>query len=131
MSVSIFEFQVTVPAGTTVASHWSQAMTFPVSDVVEVDILVPPGPRGQVGFALGSSGSQCYPYTPGTWIVTDDAKMVWQLEEAIDSGSWQLFAYNLGTYPHTIYLTFQTNPSAPVPTSTAPITALVGATISM
>ncbi len=129
MSTSIFEFQVTVPHGTTVADAWSQAMSFPVGEVVEVDILVPPGPRGQMGFALGAAGNPVYPYTAGTWIITDDAKIVWQLEQAIDSGAWELFAYNLGTYDHTVYITFQTNPPAPPVTSTAPIAALVGSTV--
>ena len=129
MATSIFSFQAKIPAGTPVASPVTVALTMPSTEVVEVDIIVPPGPRGVMGFALGAAGQQVYPYKPGSWIITDNDKLVWQLEDAIDSGAWELIGYNTGAYDHTVYITFQTNPVQEAPTSSTPIAGLTGSTV--
>lgn len=67
---------------------------------------IPPGPRGLVGFALGSAGQNIIPYNNGQWIIADDDTINWPLEDYLDSGAWQLQGYNLGQYDHTIYLRF-------------------------
>ena len=129
MSTSILSFQATIPHGTPVASPKTIALTMPSTEVVEVDIIVPPGPRGQMGFALGAAGQQVYPYVLGSWIITDNDKIAWPLENAIDSGAWELIGWNTGAYDHTVYITFQTNPVQEAPTSTAPIVGVVGSTV--
>lgn len=63
-----------------------------------------------MGFSIGSSGQQIIPYGIGEYIVTDDEKMEWALEQQIDSGSWELFGYNTGDFDHTVYITFLVNP---------------------
>ena len=106
MAREIQRFAVIIPAGTTKAAALAFNLAMPARVVEEVEIVVPPGPRGEVGFQLGSSGSQIIPSTPGQFVVTDDEIIHWPLEGQIDSGAWQMIAYNTGTFNHTIEVRF-------------------------
>lgn len=107
MAQEIREFLVTVPAGTTKAAPFKQSIAFPARTVVAVSYRVPPGPSGLMGWALTSAGTPVIPIQPGTYIVTDNQFATWDLEGYLDSGNWQVTAYNTGLYPHTVHLTFQ------------------------
>src|SRR5262245_28932405 len=99
-------------------------MRMPARVVGEVEVLVPPGPRGEVGFRIGSSGVQLLPIQLGTWIVTDNEIIHWPLEGQHDSGSWELTAYNTGQFPHTITVRFLVDLVAgPKPAGAVPISA--------
>lgn len=106
MAREIRAFQVVVPAGTTKAAGWSQDVSFPPREVVQVEIRIPPGPRGEMGFSLGSGGVPVLPSNAGGWVVADDQDIVWPLDGQWNSGAWSVQAYNTGQYDHTIYLTF-------------------------
>lgn len=106
MAREVQAFQVTIPAGTAKASPQTTALTMPARIVREVEVLVPPGPRGNVGFQLAMAGNQLLPYTAGTFLVTDNEVLRWPLEGYPDSGAWQLIAYNTGIFDHTLYLRF-------------------------
>lgn len=106
MAKEIRSFNPTVPAGTAIDAGWSYDLTMPTRQVDLIQVRVPPGPAGHVGFAIGSAGQPIIPYNPGEWIVTDDEVIEWPLEGQFDSGAWQLFAYNTGTYNHTLYIRF-------------------------
>lgn len=116
----VYSFDVTVPAGTPASARWSQAINFPSADVSQIEIRVPPGPRGCLGFALGSSGTPVIPYNADQWIVTDDERIVWGVTDQFDSGAWEVFAYNTGTLPHTIYVRFLCDPTAGATATTVP-----------
>ena len=127
MSYEVREFQVTVPAGTTQAAPQVTALTMPARVIDRVRVRVPPGPRGTVGWALGSGGQPVLPWNAGAWIVADDEHIDWALQGQIDSGAWQLIAYNTGTYAHTLYITFLVDPpqlvSGIAPAPTMPLSA--------
>lgn len=110
MAREIRNFTVSVPIGTTIAAPQVTALTMPARQVRGIRVRVPPGPRGAVGFALGASGVAVLPWGPGEWMVADDEAIEWPLDGQITSGAWQLRAYNLGDYPHTLYVTFQLDP---------------------
>jgi hypothetical protein len=78
----------------------------PARTVKAIRVRVPPGPRGEVGFAIGSAGVPIYPSAAGTWVIADDEIVEWPLVGAIDSGAWQLIAYNTGTYAHTLHISY-------------------------
>lgn len=59
-----------------------------------------------MGWALTSAGTPVIPIQAGAYIVTDNQSATWQLEGYLDSGNWQVTAYNTGLYDHTVYLTF-------------------------
>jgi hypothetical protein len=106
MAIEIRPFTVTIPAGTTIASGFTAALSMPARVVSQIDVRVPPGPRGEVGFGIGNSGVIVIPYGGASYIVTDDETLVFALENEIDSGAWQFFGYNTGSYDHTIRLYF-------------------------
>lgn len=106
MAAEVQRFAVTIPAGTLKSAPLAFSLSMPPRTITEVEIVVPPGPRGEVGFQLGFSGSQLIPYTAGQFFVTDDEKITWKVEGMPDSGAWQMIAYNTGTYPHTIEIRF-------------------------
>lgn len=108
MPTEIHEFSVVVPASTPVASPLIFNLNFPPRIVEQIEVQVPPGPRGEVGFAVGQAGTPIFPYEPGTWVVTDDRTLVWDIVDANTSGAWQLFAYNTGSFNHTLYIRFRT-----------------------
>lgn len=107
MTQEVREFPVTVPAGTAAGNPLVTDISFPDRVVVAVSWRVPPGPSGLMGWALTSAGARVIPIQPGAWIVADNQADTWPLDGYLDSGNWQVTAYNEGTYDHTVYLTFQ------------------------
>jgi hypothetical protein len=102
-------FAVTIPANTPVATPVTLPLVFQQGSVTEIDVKVPPGPSGNVGFFIGAGGSQYVPRTAGSYIMPNDDFFTWPMENAINSGSWSLTGYNTDIYPHTIQVGFQVN----------------------
>lgn len=106
MATEIRDFTVTVPAGTAISAGFTSPLTFPARVVTEIHVRVPPGPRGELGFAIGTGGLSIVPYGTGNWIVTDNEDLIYPLDDTITSGAWQLLAYNTGSFDHTIRIYF-------------------------
>lgn len=104
MAREVHAFTVTIPAGTPSTAPLTFTLAIPPRRVTEVQVQVPPGPRGEVGFAVAMSGRAILPYEPGAFIVTDNELVSWPLEDANTSGDWELIAYNSGTYTHSLYV---------------------------
>jgi len=102
----VYTFQATIPAGTAQATPFRQSLTIPVRKVDTLEIVVPPGPSGQMGFAITMGGVNVLPLQSGQYIVTDDQKITWPIENLPTSGAWQLTGYNTDVWPHTVYLWF-------------------------
>jgi hypothetical protein len=110
MATSVIALTGTVPAGTPKASPVTVQLTFGPAYVNKIRWRVPPGPRGNLGWALSMGGVQVMPQVAGEWVVADDEYDDWEIENLPDSGSWQLVGYNTGAYNHTVYLYFFTTP---------------------
>lgn len=103
-------FAVTVPAGTAQANP----LIVPTRlldgfDVEWVELRWPPGPRGQVGLYVASSGTQILPFRTGAtpnWLIEDGQLVRYDVDTGIDSGDWSVVAYNVGNYPHTVFVRF-------------------------
>lgn len=106
MTTEIRDFTVTIPAGTLQSAGFTAPLSFPARIVTQINVRVPPGPRGEVGFAIGTGGLNVLPYGQGTFIVTDNEDLEYQLTDTIQSGAWQLLAYNTGAYDHTLRIYF-------------------------
>jgi hypothetical protein len=95
-----------------------------------IEVEVPDGPNGQVGFYLASSNQQVIPFRAGAtplWIVSNGRVFHWDLVGQATSGDWQLVAYNTGAFPHTLAVHFGVTPtSAPSPT---PATGFISAAV--
>ncbi|HVD03185.1 MAG TPA: hypothetical protein VNF75_03495 [Candidatus Dormibacteraeota bacterium] len=125
----IRSFEVTIPAGTSQAGPQVTDLVMPPRVVVQIDIKVPAGARGQMGFALWASGLTVIPEQPGQFIVTDDEQISWPLQDQIDSGGWQLAGYNLGQYDHVVYVRFLVLPTT-VPALVAVLQPIPAASLS-
>jgi hypothetical protein len=118
VAAEIWHFAFTIPPGTTKAAPLTVDLTMPPRNIVEVEIKIPAGPAGMMGFQLAAAGQSMIPVNAGQWIVTDNEAINWPMHDQIESGAWQAIGYNTGTYPHTIYIRFQVDligvaPSAP------------------
>lgn len=106
MSVEVYEFAITIPAGTVKSAGFNSAMGMPTRVVDKIDVRVPPGPRGEMGFGIGASNTIVLPQGGATYFVMDDQYREFVLDNAITSGAWVFFGYNTGSYDHTVYVTF-------------------------
>lgn len=106
MAERIEAFDVTIPLGTAVATPQTTALLFDIGVVQRVEILVPPGPSGLVGFQLVHSGQVIIPDNPARFIVADGEVIKWDLEGYPVGRAWALRAYNTDVFDHTIYLRF-------------------------
>lgn len=104
MALEVRKFAVTVPAGTARAAAIVFSCAIPPRVVDEIEILIPPGPRGEVGFQIAMSGRQVFPTESGAFFVTDDEIIRWPIEDANTGGDWQIIAYNTGAFNHTLEL---------------------------
>ena len=123
MASEVQGFAVTVPAGTTQANPLVSALAMPPRTIRRIEWTVPPGPRGVLGWAIGAAGVPVIPRNAGAWIVADGVDRGWDFETPVNSGAWQFFGYNTGSFDHTVYLRFLVDPvDAPGFTYRAPIT---------
>lgn len=99
-------FAVTIPAGTLITAPAVTPLTMPTRLVRKVRFRIPPGPAGQVGFALGAAGVRVIPWGPNQWIVGDGEVIEWDVDDQIESGAWQFQGYNQGRWDHTIQVQF-------------------------
>ncbi len=132
MSELVYAFSPLIPAGTPKTAPVTFNLPLGPSIVNRVELDIPSGPNGLMGFFLGSSGGQIIPTNAGAFIIANDDHLGWDLDGLITSGAWTLTGYNLGTYDHTVYVRFlvsltdQRAPAAPVvPLETAVIEAPV------
>lgn len=106
MSREVRQFTALIPAGTPASKPALIDMTMPPRVVSTLEVIVPPGPSGYVGFAIAQSGLRVIPYQSDLWIVTSDEKIVWPMDGYTNSGSWQLIGYNTGAQDHAVYVRF-------------------------
>lgn len=106
MADEIRQYTLVVPAGTTPEAPAVLDATMPPRNIEAIEIVIPPGVNGVVGFQIQNSGIAVIPYSSDDWIISNDEVINWPLGNYIDSGSWQLAAYNTGTNDHTLYFRF-------------------------
>lgn len=130
MANEIRAYSFTIPAGTPITSPASMSVSFPPRDVEAIQVVIPPGPNGFVGFQLQNSGVAVIPYASDDYIVASDEVINWPLAGYINSGSWQLAGYNTGTSPHTIYVRFLLNYLTPANEGLTPAGVLTNDSLS-
>lgn len=106
MAQVIRRFTATIPAGTAKLAPVTVNLSFPPMNVSEIEVVIPPGPRGQMGFKMAMAGVQVFPYSGDDYIVTDNETLHWPIEDAPTSGAWQVIGYNTGAFDHSIEVRF-------------------------
>ena len=109
MADRIETFNVTVPAGTLSGSPIDFPLSFDLGIVTDIEIVIPPGPSGLVGFRIHHSGNAVIPRSGSQYIITDNEIIKWPLTKAPYGDKWVLRAYNEDVYAHTLYLRFLVN----------------------
>lgn len=95
---------ITIPASTLATAPQTTALSLRDAVLERIEVRIPPGPSGLMGFAFLHSGQQVIPFTPGDWIVADDESLDWAVEHFPTGNKWSLRGYNTDVYAHTIYL---------------------------
>lgn len=114
MATEVHQFSATIPAGTDISSPITVELGQANYEIESVDLEVPPGPSGLMGFYIALSDQQWIPWEMGEWIVWDDRTESWQTENQVVNGGWEVVGYNDGQYDHTVTVRFHTNPIAVV-----------------
>ena len=130
MPYQLFAWDVTTPAGTPADTPQITNLSIPVGQLDSVQIKVPPGPQGQLGFALALADQPIIPRNAGEWIITDDEEIDWALAGLPDSGAWQIITYNTGNYDHTLYIRFLATPAPLLGVAPSAVQAIPPADIS-
>jgi hypothetical protein len=115
MATEIHQFSVTIPAGTPQSNLYVSDISLDYYDIESLDLEVPPGPSGLMGFYLALSGQQYIPYETGEFIVWDDRFDSWTLTDQPTGAGWQLVGYNNDVYDHTVVARFHVNKLPPLP----------------
>lgn len=117
-ATTVYAFQPLTPAGTAKATPQTLSLAIPVLQVDRIEIKIPHGPNGNLGFQLAMGGQQIIPYQTGLWLIGDDDDINWELTDLPNSGAWQFISYNTGIFDHTVFLRFHTE-LVPQPASQA------------
>lgn len=113
MAAEVHQFTATIPAGTPKSSLAVVEMPLPLYEIESVDIEVPPGPSGLMGFYLALSGQQWIPWEAGEFLVWDDRFDSWMLNDQPTSSGWEVHGYNLDSYDHDVVVRFHLNVVGP------------------
>lgn len=106
MALRVEQFQATIPPGATKANPHVVTLELDNWEVTAIDLEVPPGPGGAMGFYVANNGIQWLPRPAGEWLVWDNYRDRWPLEGQPNGEGWQIVGYNNGTYPHTVSVRF-------------------------
>lgn len=124
MAERIEVFEVTVPAGTAISAPQNTSLSFLDGHVTKIEVRIPPGPSGLVGFRFVHSQQVIIPFSGTTWIVADDEKLEWPVEGYPTNDDWSVRAYNTDIYPHTLYIRFLVTERV-IPLSPYPATLMI------
>jgi hypothetical protein len=101
----IESYQVTCPAGTTQANAIEVRLPMSPGIVRQVDLRIPPGHIGLTGIALAQAHQVIIPASGATWIIGNDDRISWELENFLDADTWSAFVYNTDAkYSHSWYV---------------------------
>lgn len=110
MALQVQQFAATIPTGTSRDAPVTVPLDIDNWVLEQLDLEVPAGPSGLMGFAVFNNGVQWIPSSPGTWLVWDDVQQSWPFTDQPDASGWQVVGYNMGIYDHTVTVRFHVNP---------------------
>ena len=103
-------FTVTVPAGTQINAPAAFPLAIGDSWVYSIEVEVPKGSGGAMGFNIAYAGTQIIPWsTPVTWLVVENYRNTFQVDAEMGNGL-VLKAYNTGYWNHQIFLRVNATP---------------------
>lgn len=110
MAFMVRQFGAQVPANTPQSAPVTYSLNTGFWDIESIDLEVPPGPAGLMGFQLWIGGSQWIPYEPNQWLVWDDVEKSWPMNDQPLGVPWSIVAYNSdAAFSHGIVVRFHIN----------------------
>ena len=125
MAAEVHQFTAPIPAGTLQTAPVVVPLAIEYLSIESIDLEVPPGPSGLMGFYLARNGQQWIPYEAGEWIVWDDRFDSWILTNQPTGGGWQVVGYNEDVYSHDVIVRFHVNLLSPIVASAPPVPTFV------
>jgi hypothetical protein len=117
-------FDVLVPAGTPKAAPLETLTPWNPGELVGLEVGVPDGPNGTVGFRVALAHSPVIPRTEGAWIVANAETLSWPLAAYGNTGAWSVFAYNSDIFDHVLHVRYLVADFASLPASPAELPAV-------
>ena len=118
MAIRVLQFKCTIPAGTPIAAPVTIPLLMDNWVVERVDLDVPSGPAGLMGFQVYNNGVAWIPYGTGQWIVWDDVKDSYYLTGQPTGSGWAVRGYNTDVFDHAV--TVRMHVSVPPPPPATP-----------
>lgn len=106
MATRIELFTVTTAAGVQIAAPTITPIPFDIGEVEGIEILVPPGPSGLMGFGIMHGGASVLPREESKWIISDNEPIHWDTQNMPTAGDWSIRSYNLDVFDHSLYFRF-------------------------
>jgi len=129
MAQEVHQYTATIPASTPKTALYTSQIALQGYEIESVDLEVPPGPAGLMGFYVARSGQQWIPFEADEFLIWDDRFDSWYLSDQPTGGGWQIVGYNLDRYPHNVVARFHVNSpganAAPAPPALSIITTNV------
>lgn len=110
MASEVHQFSAVIPAGTPFSAPVTIELGQANYEIESVDLEVPPGPSGLMGFYVALSGQQWLPWEMGEWIIWNDRTESWLTNDQVTNGGWEIVGYNNGVYDHMVTVRFHVNP---------------------
>lgn len=111
MARYVYQYSVTIPAGTEETAPATSDIDLDNYDIESIDLEVPPGPAGLMGFAVFNNGQRWLPVGDNAWLVWDDVQQSWYLSDQPNASGWAIVGYNTGTYDHAVTVRMHVNPT--------------------
>lgn len=121
MAERIELFQVTCPLGTAITAPFSANLSMDEAAVERIEVTVPKGPSGLMGFRLRHSAQTVIPYKGTNWIVTDGEVLSWPVSGYPTGDKWSIQMYNTDIFDHTVYIRLLVNEVGATPRKSLPI----------
>jgi len=99
-------FTVTIPANTVKDSPVTVDTAFNQGTVIEIELDIPPGPSGYMGFQLAYGEQVIIPYSNSEYIVADNDKLRWPILNFPAGKFWAVIGYNTDIYDHALYVRY-------------------------
>ena len=103
MATRIEVVAVPVPPGTPIAAPIVVPMNFDDGRVDGLEIVIPDGPAGLVGFQIRHSKQAIIPYDGVSFLIGNNETIKWPLETFPEADKWDVRIYNKGVFVHTLY----------------------------
>lgn len=81
-------------------------LSFEPGNVKRIDLLIPDGHAGATGIGVAQAHQVIIPATGDQWVVGNDQRTMWNVDDFLNTGDWSAFVYNNGDYPHSWYILF-------------------------